>query len=86
MPKKKRVKKKGNVKSSAVPSKNKFRMVFRRFIFFLIFFVLFLVLYFATSSEMWVNFFGLAAIIFGFISVALLIVLLVLWFLKLMKK
>jgi len=61
-------------------------MVFRRFVFFLIFFVLFLILGFATSNELWDNFFGLAALIFGFISAAFLIVLLVLWFLKIMKK
>jgi len=88
MPKKKSVRKKATkrVASKGLNNKKKFEMVFRRFVFFLIFFVLFLVLDFATSSELWDNFFGLAALIFGFISAALLIVLLILWFMKLMKK
>lgn len=89
MAKKKSVRKKSNplkVSSKGLNSKKKFSMVFRRFVFFLIFFVLFLILDYATSNELWDNFFGLAALIFGFISAALLIVLLILWFLKLMKK
>ena len=89
MPKKKSVKKKPNplkVSSRGLDGKKKFSMVFRRFVFFLIFFVLFLALDYATSNELWDNFFGIAALIFGFISAALLIVLLILWFLKLMKK
>ncbi len=89
MPKKKSVRKK--VSSTKVVAKGlagskKFNMVFRRFVFFLIFFVLFLVLTFVDSNELWDNFFGLATLIFGFISAALLIVLLILWFMKLMKK
>ena len=90
MPKKKSVKKKkGNplkVSSRGLDSKKKFRTVFRRFLFFLILFVIFLVLYYATSNELWNSFLGMGALIFGFISAALLIVLLILWFLKLMKK
>ena len=89
MPKKKKVRKKASsskVTVRGLNSKKKFEMVFRRFIFFLIFFVLFLVLNFVTSNELWNNFFGLAALIFGFISAALLLVLLILWFMKIMKK
>ena len=89
MPKKKRVRKKARSSKIVVKgldNKKKFNMVFRRFVFFLIFFVLFLVLDLATSNELWDNFFGLAALIFGFISAALLIVLLILWFMRLMKK
>jgi len=89
MPKKKKVRRKAS--SSRVPTKGldnqrKFNMVFRRFVFFLIFYVLFWVLRFVTSNELWDKFFGLGASIFFFISAALLIVLLVLWFLKIMKK
>jgi len=89
MPKKKRVRKK--VSSSKVTTKGlnnqrKFNMVFRRLIFFLIFFVLFLVLDIVTSNELWDSFFGIGTLIFGFISASLLIVLLVLWFLKIMRK
>ena len=88
MPKKKRVMKKKGTKVAVkgLSDNKRFNMVFRRFVFFLIFFILFLVLYFVTSNELWNNFFGLATLIFGFISAALLIVLLVLWFMKLMKK
>jgi len=89
MAKKKSVRKRASsskIVAKGLDSKKKFNMVFRRFVFFLIFFVLFLVLDFATSNELWNNFFGLAALIFGFISAALLIVLLILWFMKLMKK
>lgn len=88
MVKKKSVKKRAKrVASKGLNSKKKFEMVFRRLVFFLIFFVLFLVLYYAVNSnELWNNFFGLVALIFGFISAALLIVLLVFWFMKLMKK
>ena len=87
MPKKRKVRKRAKkVSSKGITNQKKFRMVFRRFVFFLIFFVLFLVLDFVTSNELWDNFFGLATLIFGFISAALLIVLLILWFLKLMKK
>jgi len=89
MPKKKKVRKKASssrITTKGLDNQRKFNMVFRRFVFFLIFFVLFLVLDFVTSNELWSNFFGLAKLIFGFICAALLIVLLVLWFLKLMKK
>lgn len=89
MPKKKRVRKKASsskIVAKGLDGKKKFNMVFRRFVFFLIFFVLFLVLDLATSNELWSSFFGIAALIFGFISAALLIVLLILWFMKLMKK
>ena len=89
MAKKKSVKKrksssKTNIKT--LSNKKKIDMVFRRFVFFLIFFVLFLVLGFVTSNELWDDFFGLGTLIFGFISAAFLIVLLILWFLKIMKK
>jgi len=89
MAKKKKVKKR--VSSSKVTTKGpnnqrRFSMVFRRLVFFLIFFILFLVLDLVTSNELWSSFFGIGKLIFGFISASLLIVLLVLWFLKIMKK
>ena len=89
MAKKKKVKKKASsskVTTKGLKNQRKFNMVFRRFVFFLIFFVLFLVLNFVTSNELWSSFFGIGTLIFGFISASLLIVLLVLWFLKIMKK
>jgi len=65
---------------------SKLNMVGRRLVFFLIFFVLFLVFNSAVSNSLWSDFFGLGTLIFGFISLALFVVLLVLWFMKLMKK
>ncbi len=70
----------------APTSKKKIKAIFKRFVFFLAFFILFLVLNLVTSNELWDRFFILGEWIFGFISLALLIVLLVLWFIKLMKK
>lgn len=89
MPKKKKgVKKKTTAKkvSKGLSNKRKFNMVFRRFVFFLIFFVLFIILGFVTSNELWSKVFGFGKLVFGFISAAFLIVLLILWFMKIMKK
>ena len=86
---KKRVKGKGKVRttrSRTSSNVNKLKMVGRRLKFFLIFFFLFVVLNAAVSNGLWSDFFGMGTLIFGFISAALFIVLLVLWFLKLMKK
>ena len=86
---KKRVKRKGKARitrSRTSSNVNKLNMVGRRLKFFLIFFVLFVVLNAAVSNGLWSDFFGMGTLIFGFISAALFIVLLVLWFLKLMKK
>ncbi len=86
MPKKKVRKNKKTVVSKRSDSKKKMNMVFRRLIFFLIFFVLFLVLDAVISNDMWDNFLGIATWIFGFICAALLLVLLILWFMKIIKK
>jgi len=89
MPKKKKVIKKvssSRVTTKGLSNKRKFNIVFRRFVFFLIFFLLFIILGFVTSNELWSKVFGFGKLVFGFISAAFLIVLLVLWFLKIMKK
>ena len=89
MVKKKKVKKRASSSkktTKGLSNQKKINMVFRRFVFFMIFFILFLVLGFVTSNELWDNFFGIGKILFGFISASLLIVILVLWFLRLMKK
>ena len=89
MVKKKRVKKTrrpGKIVSKMPNIGSKINMVFRKLIFFMIFFVLFLVLYLVVSNELWNYFLGIAALLFGFICAGLLIVLLILWFLQLMKK
>ena len=86
---KKSVKKKSRArttKSGVGSNVKKINVVGRRLIFFLIFFVVFVVLNAAVSNGLWSDFFGMGTWIFGFISASLFIVLLVLWFLKLMKK
>jgi len=89
MAKKKKVRKKASSSKATIKglsNQRKFNMVFRRFVFFLIFFVLFLVLDLVTSNELWSKVFEFGKLVFGFISAAFLIVLLILWFMKIMKK
>jgi len=54
----------------------------KRFIFFAILFVVSLVLYSVSGAVLWTTIFGVLAIIFGFIGIALLITLLTLLFMK----
>ena len=67
-------------------SKQRINLVARRLIFFVILFVLSLVLKIAVSNEIWKNLFEILTLIFGFVSLAFLIVLLILWFMKLIRK
>ena len=83
---KRKVTKKIRVRKEVQPTKKKFSLVFKNLVFFVIFFVLSLILFTASSKEIFENLFLLLAIIFGFIALSFFIVLLVLWFLKLMKK
>jgi len=88
MPRKKRVRKKAGVKRATkkpVADRRK-TIVLRNLILFVILFVLFLVLDLVTSNELLDNFFGMLTWITGFIAVAFLIIFLILWFMKLMKK
>lgn len=88
MARKKRVRKKTSVKRVAkrtVADRRK-TIVLRNLILFVILFVLFLVLDLVTSNELLDNFFGMLTWITAFIAVAFLIILLILWFLKLIKK
>jgi hypothetical protein len=62
--------------------KRKFNLAFRRFVFFVILFVACLVLYSVTSSGFLLSLFGMLSIIFGVISLGLMITLLVLFFSK----
>ncbi|MFC1682037.1 hypothetical protein ACFL0X_00280 [Nanoarchaeota archaeon] len=66
--------------------KRKFKLIFRNLIIFGVLFILSLVAYMATGNEVYENLFFLLILIFGFVEVAFLIVLLVLFFLKLMKR
>lgn len=70
------------VRRKSAPLKRKINLALTRFIFFAILFVLCLVLYSVSSGALWVNIFGTLAIIFGFVSIALLITLLILLFMK----
>jgi len=88
MPRKKRVRKKAKVKGAAkrtVADRRK-NIVLRNLILFVILFVLFLVLDLVTSNELLDNFFGMLTWITAFIAIAFLIILLILWFMKLIKK
>ncbi len=62
------------------------RFTVKDFFFFLILFVVSLLLYKFVSLESYVVLFGLLAIVFGFIALAFLIVLLVLFFMRFLKK
>jgi len=67
-------------------SSRRINLVLWRLVFFLILFIISLVLNMAISNEMWSKLFGMLALITGFVSVAFLLVLLILWFMRLMKK
>lgn len=81
---KKRSAKKASEKVSSI--KKKMKLVLKTLIFFVLVFVLSLVIYTASDNEIAENLFLLFSIIFGFVSIAFLIVLLVLFFFKLIKK
>lgn len=66
--------------------KNKIEISWRNFIIFLILFISSFVLYNISSSSLFRNLFGLLSILFGFLSLALLIVLIVFLILKSGKR
>ena len=74
------------VKKSSDLGGRKINMVFGRLVFFVVLFVIFLALNALVGNSLWSDFFSIGTLIFGFISAALFIVLLVLWFMKLMKR
>jgi hypothetical protein len=95
MAKKKRVvrKKKFSIKEEnsnnvkhVISSRFKIGMVFRNLILFVLLTILSYLLYFASSNGVLMNLFYFLRFIFGFISVAFFIALLVLLFMKWMKK
>ncbi len=70
-------------------TKNKFKLVVRQLIFFAVLTIISSALYVVSNNldkAMYVNLFFLLAILFGFITLAFLIVLLILFFVKNMKK
>jgi uncharacterized Tic20 family protein len=93
--KKRVVRKKSNVITKTRPSVDsqgkifssfKLGVVFRNFILFVLLFLISLILSKVTNGEVFPNLFELLWIIFAFISIAFLISLLVLLFLKWIKK
>ncbi len=67
-------------------TKRKLSLVWKNLVFFLVLTVLSLVLYSASSSEILIDVFMLLIIIFGFVSLAFLLVLLILVFLRILNK
>jgi len=93
MARKKRVKKSPSKKKKMMEkpekfmaTKRKINLVIKNLIFFAILTAASYFVYTISWREVYVNFFNLLWIILGFISLALLLVLLILLFLRLMKK
>jgi len=78
-------KKRGGAQKTA-SLKNKINTSLKNFVIFLILFLASFVLYMISSSSLFLNLFGLLSIIFGFLSLALLIALVVFLILKSGKK
>jgi hypothetical protein len=81
----KRAKKVSKSKSMVRASSRKIKLVLRRFLFFVFLFIISLIGYRAGGTA-FENFFELLAIIFGFVSLSLLMVLFILGIMKLLKK
>lgn len=78
-------KQKNNLNSGRVINK-KLRFTGKELIFFLSLFVIFVVFNVAIDNEVWDSFLRLGVLIFGSISVAILISYLILWFMKKIKR
>lgn len=78
----KRKRKKRQTTSKRVSIENKIELAWRRLVMFVMLFVFSFVLYSVSSNSLLLNFFGLLSIIFGFTSLALLLVLIVFLILK----
>ena len=84
---KKRTKKKSVKKTVRKKSiKNKISLVLKNLFLFLILFIASFIFYNVSKEEFYIDLFLMLCMIFGFVSLAFLIVLLVLFFLKLSKK
>lgn len=68
------------------PTKNKINLVLKNLFVFAILFFLSLVLYQVSEAEIYLNLFLLLSILFGFVSIAFILVFLVFLFLKWAKK
>ena len=83
---KKKVKKKAKPKKLVASEKKKISLAWKNLIFFAALFVVFYALYSVSSSPIWINLLGVFSIILGVMALAFLVSLLVLIFLKGMKK
>jgi len=80
-------KKRGSTKSKQIKSnKQKINLVLKNLVLFVILFLASFLLYSVSSNELLINLFSLLAIVLGFVAGAFLIILLVFFFMKLMKK
>ena len=83
---KKKVKKKAKPKRTVVSEKKRVSLAWKNLIFFAALFVVFYALYSVSSNPAWINLFGIFSIVLGVVALAFLVSLLVLIFLKGMKK
>ena len=77
---------KAKSKKLIIPSKKKINLVLRNLVLFVVISLVSFILYLVSSKAMFKNLFSLLAMVFGFVSVAFLIVLLIFLFTKLFKK
>jgi len=78
--------KKRRVAKKTVSLKDKINVSWRNFVIFLVLFIASFLFYNFSSTPLFLNLFGLLSILFGFLSLALLIVLVVFLILKSGKK
>ncbi|VVB83113.1 Uncharacterised protein [uncultured archaeon] len=86
MAKKKRARKTRGTNSRASSFQNKIPLVVRKLILFTGLAVISFILFSLVKNDFLMRFFNVSAMVFGFVAVAFLIVLLVLWIMKFVKK
>ena len=86
MARKKRVRHSRKSRSVKASPKNKIKIVFNNFLLFVALSLVSLVFFRIINNVLLINLFFVMAIVFGFVAVALLVALLVLWIMKSVKK
>ena len=91
MAKKKRVKAKKTISKKVVKSNiggrsKKVKLAFGNLILFVILFIASIFFYNLSTVQMYKTLFGILSILFGFVSLALVMVLLILWLVKIFSK
>lgn len=84
--KKKVSKKTGKYKKFVLSIHKKMDIALRRFAFFATLFIVTLVLYKLSTQDLYENLFGVFSAIFGFVSLAFLVIILIFFFLRFLKK